>query len=134
MIEFVNKNLSKTEPEYFYRVNEFMTTFGKDPGNNNPISHAQDFKGNDLLKCKDEAEAYYFKRLDGLNNGTYFLDFAPQKEFVFGENAAFSINLYLVEYYNESEQYEHVLLGEDDETNNEGRQIEAMVLKEKGLL
>lgn len=132
MTEFINRNLEKTEPDYFYRVSEFVTTFGKDEGKNEPFSHEQDFKGNDLLKCKTDAEKYYWERLEGLENGKYFLPFAAPKDFVFGETSAFSITLSLIEYYNDDNFIEHPLIGEDEETTAESKEIETAILKDKG--
>ena len=134
MIEFVNRNLEKTEPDYFYRVSEYVTTFGKDEGKNEPYMHEQDFKGNDLLKCKTAAEKYYWERLAGLEQGKYFLPFAAPQDFEFGKNAAFSITLSLIEFYTDDDYYTHQLIGEDDETTAESREIETEVLKAKGLL
>ena len=134
MIEFVNRNLEKTEPEYFYLVREFVTTFLMDEGKNEPFCHEERFEGKDLLKCRAEAERYYWERLDGLEKGRYFLPFAAPKNFEFGKNAAFSITLSLVEYYSDDNNYEHPLIGEDDETTAESKQIETAVLREKGLL
>ena len=134
MIELVNRNLEKTEPDYFYRVWEFVTTFGEDEGKNEPFSHEQDFKGKDLLKCKAEAEKYYWERLEGLEQGKYFLAFEAPQNFEFGENAAFSITLSLIEFYTDDNCYTHQLIGEDDETTAESREIETEVLKAKGLL
>jgi hypothetical protein len=131
MIELVNRNLEKTEPEYFYRVSEFVTTYGMDEGKNEPFSHFEDFKGNDLHECKAKAEKYYRERLEGLEQGKYFLPFAAPKNFVFGKNAAFSITLALVEYYTDNNFFEHPLIGEDDETTAESREIEAAVLSKK---
>lgn len=132
MSEFVNLNLFRTQPVYFYKVSEFVTTFEADKGKNDPFTHEEIFKDNDLVKCRAKAETYYWKRLNGLEQGKYFLPFAAPTDFVPGENAAFSISLSLVEYYSEDEQIEHCLLGEDEETILESSEIEAMVLKEKG--
>lgn len=135
MIEFINRNLEKTEPDYFYRVTEFVTTFGADPGKNEPfITDGEDFKGNDLLKCKNDAEKYYWERLQGFENTKYFLPFAAPENFERGKNAAFSITLSLVEFYNEEEQYEYPLLGEDEETTSEGQELEMAILRDKGYL
>ena len=131
MIEFVNRNLEKTEPEYFYRVSEFVTTFGMDEGKNEPFSHFEDFKGNDLHECKAKAEKYYWERLEGLEQGKYFLPFEAPEQFEFGKNAAFSITVALVEFYYKDEYYEHVTIGEDDDTTTESRIIEAVVLSKK---
>ena len=134
MIEFVNRNLEKTEPDYFYLVREFVTTFRMDEGKNEPFSHKQKFEGKDLLKCKTEAEKYYWERLDGLEQSKYFLEFAAPKNFEYGKNAAFSITLSLVEYYTADNLFEHPLIGADDETTAESREIERAVLTEKGYL
>lgn len=134
MIEFVNRNLEKTEPDYFYLVREHVTTFQMDDGKNEPFSHEQKFEGKDLLKCKTEAEKYYWERLDGLEQGKYFLPFAAPQNFEFGKNAAFSVTLSLVEYYTDDEYFEHPLIGEDDETTAESIEIETAVLKSKGLM
>lgn len=63
MIEFVNRNLEKTQPSYFYFVEEFVTTFKMDEGENDSFSHIQKFDGKDLLKCKTDSEKYYWQRL-----------------------------------------------------------------------
>ncbi|MFN8268563.1 MAG: hypothetical protein U0T31_11205 [Chitinophagales bacterium] len=131
MIEFVNRNLEKTEPDYFYRVSEFVTTFGMDEGKNEPFSHFEDFKGNDLHDCKAKAEKHYWERLEGLEQGKYFLPFEAPETFEFGKNAAFSITLSLVEYYTDDEYFEHPLIGEDDQTTAESKEIEAAVLNKK---
>jgi len=133
----LRKNLGfQTEPVYFYLVREWVSTFEKDEGKNECFIHEEKFKGNNLLKCKQEAENYYYHRLQGLERegATYFLPFAGPKDFIEGKNAAFSIHLHLVEYYNEDNLVEHILIGEDDQTNAEGRFIEAAVLREKGFL
>ena len=131
MIEFVNRNLEKTEPDYFYRVSEFVTTFGMDEGKNAPFSHFEDFKGNGLHECKAKAGKYYWERLEGLEQGKYFLPFEAPENFEFGKKAAFSITLSLVEYYNDNEYFEHPLIGEDDDTTAESREIEATILSKK---
>jgi hypothetical protein len=130
MNEFVNKNLGETEPEFFYRVSEFMTTFGMDEGRNEPFSHDEDFKGNDLHECKKKAEQYYWDRLKELEHSSYFLPFESPDKFVLGQHAAFKITVALVECYGEGGNVEHVTFGEDDETIEESREIEEAVLRE----
>lgn len=131
MVEFINRNLEKTEPEYFYRVSEFVTTFGMDEGENGSFRHWEDFKGKDLHQCKAKAENHYWERLEGLNQGRYFLPFESPKNFELGKNASFSINMVLVEYYNQDKFFEYPLLGEDEETMAESREIEIVVLRSK---
>jgi hypothetical protein len=134
MIEFVNRNLEKTEPDYFYLVREHVTTFKMDIGENDSFTHEQKFEGKNLLKSKTEAERYYWNRLNGLVEGKYFLEFASPQNFVFGENAALSVVLSLVEYYTEDEFFEHPLIGESDETIAESVEIETAVLKSQGYI
>ena len=130
MIELVNRNLEKAEPQYFYLVSEFVTTFEMDEGKNKPLNHSKEFKGNDLHECKAKAEKYYWQRLKGLENGKYFLDFETPENFEFGKNAAFSITLSLIEYYNDDEFYQYPLIGDDDEVINESKKIESAILKD----
>ena len=127
--EFENNNLRKKDPVYFYRVSEFITSFEADEEKNQPIDHHEDFKGDDFLKCKQEAEEYYMNRLEGLENGKYFLPFAAPGNFQFGKNSAFSIILSIIEYYSEDDQYEHPILGEEDEITEEGKELEESILK-----
>ncbi len=132
MIELFNRNLEKTEPEYYYIVRQFVTTFGEDEGKNEPFETEDKFVGNDLMKCKTDAEKFYWEKLKGLSKSKYFLEFASPKDFVLGENAAFSINLLLVEYYSDDFSIELDLIGEDD--SEENQEIEMAVLKSKGYI
>ena len=134
MVEFINKNLRRPDPSYYYLVREFVTTFGADQGNNEPFTHEEKFEGRDLLKCRSDAREYYMIRLNGIENNKYFLPFAAPSDFEMGKNAAISITLALVEYYSEDNYFEHPLMGEDDRTTSESREIETAVLKEKGLM
>jgi hypothetical protein len=135
MAEFINRNLENREPEYFYAVVELVTTFGLDKGKNEPFSHRTEFKGNDLLKCKSDAEKFYFERLEGFENGQYFLPYAAPKDFVFSENAASSILLVFETYYGDGHHlnYSGILLGEDEEVCKEERENEQMILAGLGF-
>ena len=132
--------MNEKAPKYFYRVEEFMTTFGMDVGKHEPFKHQQDFKGDDLLKCKQDAEKYYYERREGLESSSYFLPFRSAKNFKEGEHAAFSITLLLVEWYIHdyaSEQPldgEHLypLMGDYAENHAESREIEKNILRELG--
>lgn len=91
----MEKKLTRT---YFYVVSELVTTFGKDKKQSDPISHEEEFKG-DLKKARLAANEYYNERLDGFNseNASYHLPFEGAKDFKYGEHAAFSLDIYLVE-------------------------------------
>jgi len=135
MLEFINTNLDNREPEYFYRVNEFVTTMESDPGKNLPYSHDEDFRGSNLLYCRAKAIKWYQEREEGLiKNGKYFLPFASPKDFVLGENAAYTITLSLIEYYDEEFQLAYSLAGDDEIELQEGREFEEFLFKSKGLL
>ncbi len=128
MIELINRNLGITNPQYFYRVTEYVTTFGKDKDRNQPFTHHQDFKGSDLLKCRKEAANFYHQRLNGLKSSSYFLPFAAPENFKIGINSAFSIMLYLVEFYSDDNYFEHCLIGEDEQTISQSIEIEKELL------
>jgi hypothetical protein len=119
----------KGEPTYFYRVHEFVTTFEK----GRSFSNDTDFRTGSLKECKAEAESFFQKRLDGFESGKapFYRPFASPANFKHGENAAYSITLSIVEYYDEDEYYEYVLLGDDEDICAESREIEAYALKER---
>jgi len=131
-----NLNLSPVikEPLYFYRVSEFVSTFGMDEGKNEPLDHEEDFKVNDLLECKAKALKYYCERYAGLENTKYFLEFESPKNFEFGKHAVYSLILSLVEYYDEDNYILYPLLGVDEEEITESKETETMVLKDLGYL
>ena len=114
--------------EYFYRVEEFLTTFGKDKEQNEPITHTQEFRENGILARREDAYKYYEGRLQGIEEkGRYFLPFASPEDFKAGENSAFSIWLSFVEVIDGNE-YEHILEGEDEEECNESLEYEQNVI------
>ena len=117
----------------FYRVHEFVTTFKKDPGKNDSFHHDEDFKNKNLLKSREAATQYYHKRLEGFEDGSYFLPFTGPDDFIDGENAAFTISLSLVELLANGEEQEYILLPdnhEEEETMNESRDYEKYVINE----
>lgn len=130
MIKFERK-----QPIFFYRVIEWVSTFSGDAGGNEDFYHEEDFCGLDLLKCRTEAVKYYRERAAGFNSGeaTYFLPFASPKDFVHGKNAAFSLDLFIVEYCDEEEQYEYNLSGDEAEVK-EALEMEEQVLRENGFV
>jgi hypothetical protein len=121
------------DPIYFYRVDEFVTTFGKDQNKSQSFDHSEFFKGNDLLKCRIEAIKYYNERSQSIQGKSYHLPIAGPDGFSFGKNAAFSIVVNFVEYYNNNEYYDHPILGEDPETNIYSLETEARVFQQLGI-
>jgi len=119
-------------PQYFYRVTEHLTTFGLDKDKTEPLTLTEEFIGASLQECRERAYAYMNQRAEGLekDGATFFLPFVAFKYFNYGENAAYSINLILVEYYSADEQYEYILEGEDDEDQAQNKLLELDVLRD----
>ena len=115
------------EPTYFYRVYESVTTFEEGKF----YSNVTDFRTGSLKQCKAEAERFYSERMEGFERGNakFFYPFASPSNFKQGENSAYSLVLSIVEYYYDNEYYEYPLVGEDEQTCAESREIEARVLK-----
>lgn len=134
MEDYISLTVPGYEPEYFYRVYEFVTTFGADEGKHESFSHVEDFKGYDLLACRNSAYEYYQQRLNGLNNGSYHLPFASPQEFQLGKHAAASIILSFVEIDSDGEEIEWSLAGDEENAIHESRELELAVLLEKGFL
>lgn len=134
MEEYISFSVPGYKPEYFYRVSEFVTTFGADPGEHQPFSHHEDFKGVDLMVCRNTAYEYYQQRYKGLDNSRYHLPFASPQEFQLGKHAAVSIILSLVEVNSDGEEIEWPLAGEEEKEMHESRELELAVLMEKGYI
>ena len=125
---------------YYYRVEEFVTTFEADPGKNESFSHTEEFKGPDFRECRRKAYAWYNERLKGLDNkGSYHnLPFAAFKDFTTGKNAAYSVTLALVECgrssaFGVTEDYEeeYFLAGwGEEEEQAEARELEIRLLSD----
>lgn len=117
----------RKEPSYFYRVYEFVTTFEQERS----YSNVTDFRIGSLIECKVESERFYLERMRGFESGQakFFLPFELPANFKDGENAAYSLVLSIVEYYNDEEYYEYALLGEDAQTCAESKEIEIEILK-----
>jgi hypothetical protein len=113
-------------PVYFYRVYESMTTFEE----GRHYSNTTDFRTGSLIKCRNDAVNYYNARMQGFESGKakFFYPFESPSNFKHGENAAYSLVLSIVEYYNDDEYYEYALTGEDEETCADSREIEAYAL------
>lgn len=121
---------TKNGTEYYYRIDEFVTTFGADPGKNDSMDNSEIVKDADLKKAQEKAIKFYLERLMGLNKkGRYFLPFSNAKEFKTGENAAMSIQLYLMEKHpSEPFPYEYAVLGESTEDMEYGWELEESLL------
>jgi hypothetical protein len=114
---------------YFYRVDEFVTNFGKGQGPDESFSHSLDFHFDTVEESRRQAYDYYNERHELLaKEQAYFLPFAPTKDTHLGDIALYSLTLYFVECYNEDEYYLHGLEGVDDYEKTEARNVELEVL------
>jgi len=114
---------------YYYRVTEFVTTFGKDPGGNDSFSDTKEFDNpGDLWRCRKEALNYHNSRQEGLQKSKYFLPFASPENFVTGKHAAYSIDVYLVEVHQDGEEEEIMLNSGDSIEEEENIRFEEKIL------
>jgi hypothetical protein len=118
---------------YYYAVEQFMTTFDNKP----PYSHREEFRAEDLLSCRRDAFKYYNSQdLAAHTKGTFYdKQFkTPSEGFEMGSHAAHSLTLILIECPPlDSEEIEHIILGEDDETISDGQRTEFAVFKGMGI-
>jgi hypothetical protein len=114
---------------YFYRVDEFVKTFGRGEGQEESFTHSLDFQYDTVQESKTQAYSYYEERLEILSKEEdYFLPFTPAKDTKLGLIAVYSLTLYFVECYNDDEYYLHGLEGVPDEEKAESERIEMEVL------
>lgn len=119
----------KRDSIYFYRVYESVNTFEEE----GHYSHKEDFRNGSLEECRAEALKYYEERLNGFESGKvkFHYSFETPDNFKLGENAAYTLVLSLIQYFEEDDFIEYPLLGEDEETCTESRQVEAHILSKE---
>lgn len=118
---------------YFYRVDEFVKTMGRESGEES-FSHSLDFKFDTIHESKRQAYAYYMERLQFLQReNQHFLPFVPVKDSNIGLIAVYSLVLYFVECYEEDEYCLHGLEGVLESEAAESLKIEKEVLSNEGL-
>lgn len=126
-------NYSSYEPlptKHLYRGYVSVTTFGLDPNKSEPFNNTVDFDYSDLLESREAGVKWYHETIEGLNRqGKYFLPFTSPSEYIAGKHAAYSVTLSLVESY-DGDEYEYVLLGEDDESMDDTLEIEQLLFSE----
>lgn len=110
---------------YFYRVDEYVSTFGRSQGQEEFFTHSLDFHFDSVQESKRQAYEYYHDRLAFLaREEAYFLPFASTKDTSPGDIALYSLTLYFVECYNEDEYYLHGLEGVSEEEKADAREVE----------
>lgn len=113
-------------PTYFYRVNEFLTTFG---AGKKSFEDTKEFKDNDLVKARGEALAYYLERANGIESRGHFFKkqlVAPDANFDIEKSAAYSIDVCLVESYASGDELEHNLFEDETSLENEKYILESL--------
>lgn len=114
-MDLTNNNPEIVIARYNYRVQECGIKCSADGLSAQRYRTDLDFKCDDLLESRAAAEYWYMKKLREIHTFD-------------------SLTLNLVEHYGDTHQYEeYCLLGEDEETNAEGREIESQVLECRGL-
>lgn len=98
--------------KYHYEVEIYFNTFEV----YEPYSHIEKFENDNLLESRQNA----FKRYEILlamveRQGYFFLPFARREDFVQGENACYSAQLFLVEDIDGEDEL-YVIQGEDEKT------------------
>ncbi len=122
-MQFERGRLHKGKDQYYYRVDVFITTF------NVFDSYVQTeiFENDNLHQAREKA----LLRADELNSillkqGMFFLPFATPKEFVLGENACYSVTVYIVELTDDC-YFEYPIFGEDEFRTEEALRFEKEV-------
>ncbi len=114
---------------YFYRVDEFVRTFGRGESQEESFTHSLDFQFDTVQESKVQAYDYFRDRLEVLaKEEEYLLPFTPVKDTGLGQIAVYSLTLYFIECYNEDEYYLHGLEGVSENEMAEAREVEAEVL------
>ena len=81
------------------------------------------------MDSREAGIKWYCETIKGLNReGKYFLPFASPSEYIEGKHAAYSVNLSLVET-SDGDEYEYVLLGEDQDTMLDTLEIEKLLFE-----
>lgn len=118
---------------YYYRVDEYVRTHGRNGGQEESFTHSLDFQFDTPQESREQAYAYYTERLEFLSTaGNYFLPFALAKDPALGCIALYSLTLYFVACYNEDEYYLFGLEGVDEEERKKALQAEEECLKADG--
>ena len=118
------------EPTYFYRVYENICPLDGEDYLSEAVEQEVDFKAHNLLAQRAEAIDWYTERLKTISPIKNCLPTVSHLNFRIGEKSRYIITLSIVEFYNDEEYYEHIILGEEDHINIRGLCIENTILSE----
>ena len=122
--------------EIFYRVASFVTTFEQSTTHHSSLEDNHDFPVNPFMShdeiqmVRQQAMDFYREKLSALGDGKFELPFATPSNFEMNENAAFGLTFSIVELYEDEEEFEWYLAGEEDELLEEGKTEEARIISE----
>ena len=111
---------------YYYEIEVFVSTLGL----HEPYTHIEQIADIDLSQARSKAIQRYKDIENGiLANGKFYLSYASPADFVYGENACYSITLSFVHTYgDEIEKY--ALAGVDGALHIEALEFENYIFHE----
>jgi|GEM_PF-3913321 hypothetical protein len=134
MKRYLEEALAVLNPQYFYRVDEEVTTFSIDIGLRTHSTFL-DFNHEDLLVSRTAAMRFYHQRYKDFDRDPgHFLPLGAPRNYKSPEHAACRLNLTLVEDYGQGCEFEYVILAADNKVMHKNREYEKDVLRHKGFI
>lgn len=119
---FTNNGMEK----YYYEIVAFVSTHGL----HEPYTHIEQIADIDLSQTRSKAIQRYKDIENGiLANGRFHLPYASPADFVYGENACYSITLSFVHTYGDVIE-KYALAGVDDASHIEALEFESYIFNE----
>lgn len=119
---FTNYGMEK----YYYEIVAFVSTQGL----HEPYTHIEQIADIDLSQTRSKAIQRYKDIENGiLANGKFHLPYASPADFVYGENACYSITLSIVHTYGDVIE-KYALAGVDDASHIEALEFESYIFNE----
>lgn len=111
---------------YYYEIEVFVSTLGL----HEPYTHIEQITDIDLSQARTKAIELHNEIADGiLANGKYYLPYASPADFVYGENACYSITLSFVHSYGDIVE-KYALSGVDEASHIEALEFENYIFQE----
>lgn len=122
------KSILKTNgirESFYYLVEVYISTFNVYES----YVHSEEIRCEDLMEAREKA----YKRREELilkleEQGMFFLPFASQENFVQGENACYSVDLFLIQDIDGEEEI-HTIIGHGDCSTTEALQFEKQIFE-----
>ena len=111
---------------YYYEIEVFVSTLGL----HEPYNHIEQIADIDLIQARSKAIQRYKDIENGiLANGKFHLPYASPADFVYGDNACYSITLSFVYTYGDVIE-KYALAGVDDASHIEALEFENYIFYE----